>query len=150
LVYLEMQPVKHLEIHEKNAILDTGSPHFVSCVEDLTKIDIIQLGKLIRYSDTFKTEGINVNAMEVAGINSIRLLTYERGVEDETLSCGTGATAAALVYGAIENLIGSHTVDVKVKGGNLKVAFTRNELGAFDRIQLIGPAVCVFHGEIEC
>lgn len=150
LVYLEMQAVKHIELHEKNAILDTGSPHFVSCVEDLSTINIVELGKLIRYSDTFKKEGINVNAMEIEGMNAIRLLTYERGVEDETLSCGTGATAAALVYGAIENLIGSHTVDVHVKGGDLKVAFTRNEVGAFDRIQLIGPAVFVFNGEIEC
>jgi diaminopimelate epimerase len=109
----------------------------------------VETGKAIRYSADYQKEGINVNLVEVKGDNNISMLTYERGVEDETLSCGTGATAAALAYAFQNNKIGQQVVAVQVKGGDLKVKFLALENGHFENIQLIGPAVHVFDGKIE-
>jgi diaminopimelate epimerase len=145
-VKLKMSDVK--SIHETCGgwFLDTGSPHLVISVDKLASLDVRSQGRLIRNSDEFKKEGVNVNFVENSG-KGILVRTYERGVEDETLSCGTGVTAIALV--AIEkNWVrkNDHTVEVLTKGGKLLVHAKKTSNGYSD-IWLEGPAVHVFTGE---
>ncbi|TNF49670.1 MAG: diaminopimelate epimerase [Bacteroidetes bacterium] len=146
LYWVEMLPVKNIEKDLENYILNTGSPHYVHFCDDVKKEDIVLYGKQVRYSERFKTEGINVNISQVTG-NGLKIRTYERGVEDETLSCGTGATACALAYAVKENMNGHHEIDVDVEGGKLKVSFAGSSSEGFDNIRLIGPAQLVFEGE---
>ena len=148
-VSLEMTDVNAVEEYGEDYVLYTGSPHYVRFVKGLDLIDVVETGKSIRYSERFNVEGINVNVAEVKADKSLAVLTYERGVEDETLSCGTGVTAVTLAYAYQQEMIGKHTVDVKVKGGALKVAFNQTAKGVFCDIQLIGPAVFVYSGEIN-
>ncbi len=145
-VEITMQPVDSVELNSRYFILDTGSPHYVSFVEDLSDLDIVESGKAIRYSDRFRKEGINVNFVEELE-QGIEVNTYERGVEDETLSCGTGVTAAAISY-AIKHNQRNGTVNVRTKGGDLRVRFNRTPQG-FEDIWLGGPATWVFTGEVE-
>ncbi len=127
-------------------IMNTGSPHYVKFVAAENVPDIVEFGKEIRYSDRFKAEGINVNTVVELGPKTIHVATYERGVEDETLSCGTGVTACALAYMLKHNQEGE--VGVSTKGGKLAVKAKRTDVG-FDQIWLIGPAKKVFDGSIE-
>lgn len=145
-VYLKMKDVNGIEKHYADSVLDTGSPHYIKPVVDLTHYDVIKSGKDIRYSDEFKMNGINVNFVEQKD-KSIFVRTYERGVEDETLSCGTGVTAAALVYAHNDN--GFNRVEIKTLGGNLAVEFDKLNDDTFENIWLCGPADFVFKGEIE-
>lgn len=149
LISLEMIDVASIEVIGEDLLLYTGSPHFIRLTKDLYNEDIVETGKEIRYSERFKKEGVNVNLMEIVNKNEISVQTYERGVEDETLSCGTGVTACGLVYGTLNDLIGEHSVSVKTKGGELKVSFDRNEAGSFSNIKLIGPAKFVYKGEVN-
>lgn len=147
IVHLKMNEVNKVETEGDAYIIYTGSPHYLKFVDSLKDIDIVELGKSIRYSDKFQKEGINVNAV-CKNNNGISLLTYERGVEDETLSCGTGATAAALALIFSEQKIGNFEIPVKVKGGNLSIS------GVFDgktftNVYLSGPAEKVFDGTIS-
>lgn len=144
--WVEMLPVKNIEKDNQNYILDTGSPHYVHFCEDVRKEDIVSFGKQVRYSERYKAEGINVNISQVTG-NGLKIRTYERGVEDETFSCGTGATACALAYAVKENMNGHQSIDVDVEGGKLKVTFTGSSSEGFNNIRLIGPAQLVFEGE---
>jgi diaminopimelate epimerase len=148
-VYLNMTPLSIVNQIDSDYILNTGSPHFVRYVNDLSKEDIVLVGKGIRYSEPYKKEGINVNLVEEISDHAIRILTYERGVEDETFSCGTGATACAITFGLKHGAIGKHTIDVHVKGGDLKVEFDQQIDKTFTNIRLIGPAEFVFKGEID-
>ena len=149
LVYLDMLPVGTIEQLKDAFVLQTGSPHYVKFSEDLSTENIVEYGKSIRYSDQFKKDGINVNLVKRVANDSIQIETYERGVEDETLSCGTGATACALVLATTENRIGDYEISVAVKGGNLKVAYSYLGNNSFENIQLIGPAECVFKGTMD-
>lgn len=144
-VYLKMKNVQGIEKHYADAVLDTGSPHYIKSVNDLAHVNVPKMGKEIRYSDDYKKEGINVNFVEPNG-KSIFVRTYERGVEDETLSCGTGVTAAALVYAHNDN--GFNRVEVKTMGGNLAVEFDKIGEDIFENIWLCGPADFVFKGEV--
>ena len=147
IVTLEMLKVTAFMQMNDDYITETGSPHYVRFYEVDEKVDIVEFGKSIRYSEVFARDGINVNALYVEGENEIRVLTYERGVEDETLSCGTGVTACALAY---IYRIGGNTnqpIIVHTKGGDLSVKvgqFVRGE--SFDDIWLSGPAKHVFNG----
>jgi len=152
-VHLEMLPVSNIERSrdEENRdtnifIMDTGSPHYVKFVDATNAPDIVRFGKEIRYSDRFKNEGINVNTVVELGPNTIHVATYERGVEDETLSCGTGVTACALAYMLMTG--SKEEVNVSTKGGKLSVKATTSDKG-FENIWLIGPAKKVFDGSIE-
>jgi len=145
-VYLKMKDVSGIEKHYSDSVLDTGSPHYVKTVVDLTHFDVIKSGKDIRYSEEYKKNGINVNFVEQKD-KSIFVRTYERGVEDETLSCGTGVTAAALVYAHNDN--GFNHVEVKTLGGKLAVEFDKKGENIFENIWLCGPADFVFKGEAE-
>ena len=146
-VRLKMKDVDKVEEHASYALLNTGSPHFVKFDRDVAKIDVPQTGSEIRYSKTFAAEGINVNFVEMIDSDSIFVRTYERGVEDETLSCGTGVTAAALVSAHNEN--GFNRVEVRTPGGHLSVEFDKIDDEHFENIWLCGPAEFVFKGEIN-
>jgi diaminopimelate epimerase len=131
------------EVHGDDFVIDTGSPHYVHFVQNIEEFDIVTYGRDIRYSKDFSTSGINVNAVEVKG-NQLHLRTYERGVENETLACGTGVTAAALVYAQKENILAGE-IPVESKGGSLKVKFER--IGdRFANVILTGPAERIFSG----
>lgn len=123
--------------------LDTGSPHYCHFTNE--SIDIVEFGKEIRYSDDYKENGINVNTIRMEP-EEIIVHTYERGVEDETLSCGTGVTACALV--AMQERGLESPVRVKTKGGELFVEATVSD-GKFNEVFLVGPAKFVFSGSID-
>jgi len=149
IIYLKMKDVADVAASDTSFVVNTGSPHFMQFVADVKKEDIVSRGREIRYSDSYKRDGINVNLIEQLSEDAIRIRTYERGVEDETLSCGTGATACALVLAEKNGIIGSHRITVDVEGGQLQVAFNRTAAGSFTDIELIGPAEFVFKGEIH-
>ena len=147
LVRLKMNDVNKVESHTNYYILNTGSPHYVKPSSDVAIMDVKTNGKMIRYSKEFEKEGINVNFVEVLERDKIFVRTYERGVEDETLSCGTGVTASALVSAHNDN--GFNRVEVKTTGGDLSVEFDRIDDDHFENIWLNGPAKFVFKGEIQ-
>lgn len=145
-VELKMGNVSDVESGEDYFILDTGSPHYVVFVEDISDLNVVELGKTIRYGDRFRAEGINVNFVEKIK-DGISVATYERGVEDETLSCGTGVTAAAISAFLKNNSAAEKEIAVETKGGNLKVRFEKTENG-FENIWLCGPTARVFSGKM--
>lgn len=145
IVKLKMIDVAGISKDGEDSVLNTGSPHYVKYVEDVANFKVYDEGNKIRNSATYKNEGINVNFAEAIGENEIFVRTYERGVEDETFSCGTGATAAALVYMKDRH---EHMVSVKVLGGNLKVYAEQNG-DSFQNVWLEGPAKQVFRGKID-
>lgn len=147
IVSLKMVDVPSVEKSHGDIILNTGSPHIIKPVANLGEMDVYQKGYEIRYSKEFAEEGINVNFVEqLDEPDKIFVRTYERGVEDETLSCGTGVTAAALVF--YHNESGFNEVEVKTLGGKLSVEFDRVD-GEFKNIWLCGPAEKVFEGQLE-
>ncbi len=129
-------------------ILDTGSPHYVIFVEDIDDINVVENGQAIRYSAPFHEQGINVNFVENTE-DAIIVGTYERGVEDETLSCGTGVTACAIAHYLKHLDEGTAIVPVKTKGGDLVVRFQPNGVRGVKDIWLCGKASLVFSGEVE-
>jgi len=145
-VSLKMHDVDSIEKGEDYYYINTGSPHYIIEVENVEATDVKKDGAAIRYNERFKAEGTNVNFAKY-GDNELDIRTYERGVEDETLSCGTGVTAAALSLVDRKGL-SSGVIYVNAAGGNLKVGFKRNG-NVFSDIWLIGPATFVFKGEIE-
>lgn len=146
-VRLKMQDVDRVDKHSSYSILNTGSPHFIKFTPDVLNVDVVETGREIRYSHAFEAEGINVNFVETLDEDSIFVRTYERGVEDETLSCGTGVTAAALLCAHNDN--GFNRVEVKTPGGRLSVEFEKIDDDHFKNIWLCGPADLVYKGEIE-
>ncbi len=146
-VKLEMLDVASYEMTGDDYIIDTGSPHYVKFLDTIEEVDVIEFGKSVRYSDRFKEEGINVNIMKKVSSQQVNVATYERGVEDETLSCGTGVTACALAYMADQELMDAK-VEINTKGGRLAVEAKRIGEG-FNSIWLTGPATFVFDGSIN-
>lgn len=143
-VSLKMSDVLSVERNEKFYFLDTGSPHYVEFVDQLAEMDVFTAGRKTRYSERFAPNGTNVNFAELKG-NRLFVRTYERGVENETLSCGTGITAAAIVA-FLE--IGKSDLKIQTTGGNFRVSFEEHK-GEFTNVCLHGPAELVFKGEIE-
>lgn len=146
-VSLKMNDVKNIEMNAGFAFLNTGSPHYVKFVDDVNLFNVFEEGKKIRYSERFKEEGTNVNFVEKHN-NELFVRTYERGVEGETLSCGTGVTAAALVASLRNVSTAQDYCDIITLGGNLLVKFNRNPDNSFTDVWLEGPATFVFKGEI--
>lgn len=146
-VSLQMKDVQEVKIEADYVFLNTGSPHHVTLVNDIQNLDVKKEGSTIRYSDLYGKAGSNVNFVSQLSENNFRLRTYERGVEDETLSCGTGATATAIAMNAIgkTNL---NEIAIDVEGGKLKVSFEKTNTG-YEKVILEGPATFVFEGEIE-
>jgi len=145
-VSLKMHDVENIEKGEGHYYINTGSPHYIIAVDNVAAINVKEAGATIRYNERFKAEGTNVNFVKY-GENELRIRTYERGVEDETLSCGTGVAAAALSL-ADKNNLAAGVISINTVGGNLKVGFKRNG-NVFSDIWLIGPTTFVFKGNIE-
>lgn len=146
-ISLKMKDVDTVEQHPDFCFLNTGSPHYVTYVQDIEHYNVFEEGKKIRYNERFRKEGTNVNFIQQSG-NKLFVRTYERGVEGETYSCGTGVTAAAIVsaLGTKEKEI---SCAIKTLGGELTVKFTKNTDNSFSDIWLQGPATFVFEGDIE-
>ena len=145
LISLQMNDVREMNIHEGYTILNTGSPHQVIWVKNVKNIDVFYEGQRIRNEIRFMPDGINVNFVQSDGARLI-VRTYERGVEDETLSCGTGVTAAAIA--ATFNGTGTFKTAVETIGGHLEVSFIKLTPNSASDVVLTGPAVFVFKGDI--
>jgi diaminopimelate epimerase len=144
LVKLKMKDVESIEKTGKDLFLDTGSPHYVKFVNDVSKIDVYAEGKKIRNSGKFKKDGVNVNFVSVKN-NQLFIRTYERGVENETFACGTGVTAAAIAAAATKKVLAKNKTRVNAMGGMLNVFYTQNK-NTFTDIYLQGEAQMVFEG----
>jgi len=138
--------VNAVETGEGFFVTNTGSPHFVQLVKDIKQFDVFANGKAIRYNDRFKVDGINVNFIEFQQ-DHLFVRTYERGVENETYSCGTGVTAAAITTHLHKT--GAHLVAIQTLGGELAVSFNNQGGGHFNHIWLQGPATFVYKGTIH-
>ena len=147
IVSLQMKDVDQVNIHTDYVFLNTGSPHHVTLVDDLEHFDVATNGAKIRYSDLYGKSGSNVNFVKQISENHFAVRTYERGVEDETLSCGTGVTAVAIAMNATGKT-NANKIELDVQGGKLEVSFEKNN-GIYSNVHLIGPATFVFEGEIE-
>lgn len=146
-VSLRMRDVDAVKKYNSDLLINTGSPHYVKMVNDVDHFDVFKTGKAIRNSDPFVKEGINVNFVEQVGDDEIFVRTYERGVEDETLSCGTGVTAAAIACFHNEN--GFNDVVVHTRGGRLNVEYDRGDNDTYTNVWLSGPAEKVYEGTID-
>jgi diaminopimelate epimerase len=147
IVSLQMKDVDQVNINTDYVFLNTGSPHHVTLVDDLEHFDVATNGAKIRYSDLYGKAGSNVNFVKQVYENHFAVRTYERGVEDETLSCGTGVTAVAIAMNAIGKTT-ANTIELDVQGGKLEVSFEKNN-GIYCNVHLIGPATFVFEGEVD-
>lgn len=148
-VSIRMKDVYEIErISDSEMFLNTGSPHYVRFVSDAGRIDIIPEARSLRYSERFAKEGVNVNFVEKKG-NGVFVRTYERGVEDETLSCGTGVTASAIAASVKGISTSERHSKISTPGGELTVRFHRGKAGAYSDIWLEGPVTYVFKGETE-
>jgi len=145
IVKLQMGDVAGSEWNDDEIFLDTGSPHLVKLTSNLKELDVNTVGRHLRVQERFGPEGTNVNFIEKGG-NGLHIRTYERGVESETYSCGTGATAAALAWSLKDDA--ESPVNLECLGGTLRVHFERTGTD-FKDIYLEGPAERVFSGEIE-
>jgi len=145
LVKIEMKDVSKVEQIENDFFIDTGSPHYIKYFNNIGQLDLITFGKSIRYSDQYKAEGTNVNAVEKIDAHHLKVRTYERGVENETLACGTGVTACALSFAKL-NQLSNDTLTIDAVGGQLKVSFKQQKDGSFTDVWLTGPAEFVFKG----
>ncbi len=173
-IRVRMRDVSEWKEQNGDIFINTGSPHYIRYVKNLKEFPVVEEGKAIRYSNAFKPGGTNVNFVELLGNNTLFVRTYERGVENETLSCGTGVTAAALAA-AFKGY--TSPVDIQVMGGRLSVEFKfsqpglpagqeglptgqaglptgqpglpTGQAGLFQDIFLTGPAKMVFEGDLE-
>jgi diaminopimelate epimerase len=147
LVSLQMKEVDNIKVHQNYSFLNTGSPHHVQIVSDLKTLDVKLEGSKIRYSELYGADGSNVNFVHQIDSKTFSVRTYERGVEDETLSCGTGATAVAIAMHHVGKTK-SNSIDLQVEGGKLSVQFKENN-GVYSDVFLVGPATFVFEGIID-
>lgn len=146
IVSLQMKDVDAVKIEEDYVFLDTGSPHHVQLVEDLKSYPIKEKGAAIRYGKLYGQAGSNVNFVHQNDTDTFSVRTYERGVEDETLSCGTGVTAVAIAMKAIGKT-NSNEIKLNVEGGKLEVSFQEKD-GKYVDVFLKGPATFVFEGSV--
>lgn len=146
MVSLHMKDVTNIQYFEGYALLDTGSPHYVQWVEDVATVDVVTAGRDIRNLPRFTPGGINVNFTARTSDSSLQVRTYERGVEDETFSCGTGVTAAAIAASGAAT--GTFRTQINTPGGRLEVSFLKDVPDAAHDVVLHGPAAFVYHGVI--
>ncbi len=144
-IHLKMIDVHTVSKYNADFVLNTGSPHYIKFVTNINELNVLEIGRSIRYSDHFNAKGINVNFVEVLP-DKIIVRTYERGVEDETYSCGTGVTAASVTCAT---KIGYNRIEVETMGGQLAVEFNKIDEAHFKNIWLCGPAEFVFNGAID-
>jgi diaminopimelate epimerase len=151
IVSLQMKNVDDVSVEANSTyVLNTGSPHYVKFInESITAIEVLEEARKIRYSERFAKEGINVNFVQIMDDGSLAVRTYERGVEDETYSCGTGVTASAIAHGFLHpREFAPHVVRLGTPGGALRVAYEKHENEITD-VWLEGPASFVFHGMVD-
>ena len=147
IIHLHLTDVKETkDFGNDELFIDTGSPHHIKFIDNAAACNVFDQGKEIRNKEIYAPGGTNVNFVEILDESSIFVRTYERGVEDETLSCGTGVTAASIAA-STKNL--KSPIQIKTLGGDLKVSFDMNEKGHFTNVYLIGPAEKVFEGSID-
>jgi len=146
IVSLKMIDVTEIEIAKEYTFLNTGSPHHISFCKNISTINVKEAGSKIRYGAPYFEEGTNVNFVEQLTNDSFKVRTYERGVEDETLACGTGVTAVAIAANKT-NITNSNTIKIEVLGGNLEVSFEKKDT-SYTNVFLKGPAQFVFEGNI--
>jgi len=144
---LQMIDVDKITLSENSCFLNTGSPHHVQTVSNIGMYDVKTNGAEIRYGAPYFEEGTNVNFVEALSSNRFRVRTYERGVEDETLACGTGVTAVAIAMYEQKKTT-STLISLQVEGGELEVSFTPSDNGYKD-VFLKGPATFVFKGNLN-
>ena len=147
IVSLSMRDVDHVQTYPKYVFLDTGSPHHVEFVNDIKNIDVPKRGSVIAHNEIYGDKGTNVNFVEINEAKEIHVRTFERGVENETLSCGTGVTAAALAAFSTAKVTNSK-IQVHTLGGDLTVSFATQGKGFIDLV-LTGPTKLVFSGTLE-
>jgi diaminopimelate epimerase len=148
-IRLQLKDVDGFSRLEDGYLLDTGSPHFVKFVQDVDALDVEQLGREIRNQPRFGTEGVNVNFVAQSGApDNIVVRTYERGVESETYSCGTGVTAAA-ICSSLHFMNDIFSYEIGTRGGLLQVEFRSMQPGQFTEVFLIGHATEVFEGYLK-
>ncbi|APG64116.1 diaminopimelate epimerase [Tenacibaculum todarodis] len=145
IVSLQMIDVNEIQLNDNSVFMHTGTQHHVEIVDDLEEYPVFKNGKEIRNS--YQDPGSNVNFVQQIDASTFRVRTYEKGVEDETLACGTGVTAVAIAMHKT-NKTNSNLISLPVEGGNLEVSFTE-EKGVYKNVFLKGPAQFVFNGEIE-
>ena len=147
LVNLKMIDVNDIKVLSDGYLIDTGSPHFVTFRNDLHSIDVYKEGKEIRHQDRFGTGGTNVNFVHLISDNELKMRTFERGVENETLACGTGSVASA-ISAYLKKNTDKISYLIHARGGDLSVKFKPSGLNSFKDVWLEGPAEYVFRGEI--
>lgn len=147
LICIEMGEVIEIEKRGEAIFMDTGSPHHIEFVDKVSAIDVKEKGAAVRYGAPYFEVGSNANYVEKLNENEFYIRTYERGVEDETLACGTGAVAAAIAV-HFKGLTSMNKLDIIALGGRLQVSFTHDS-GQYKNIRLIGPAAFVFSGNFS-
>ncbi len=147
IVSLRMIDIDKIDSFEKHTFIDTGSPHHVEFRENVDSIDVKSEGAEIRNGAPYHEAGSNVNFAMQKNENSFKVRTFERGVEDETLACGTGVTAVALAAHR-NKLTNSNAINLEVMGGNLEVSFIEKD-GSYTEVYLTGPAKLVFEGTFD-
>lgn len=150
IVSLRMSDVNTVKVYDDGLFLNTGVPHFVKFVSDLSSVDIDKEGRTLRHDNRFQPAGTNADFVKREG-SKLTVYTFERGVEAETLACGTGATAAAIGAAYSQPMKNSgerYSFDITVKGGELAVSFFCKN-GSFSEIDLKGPALKVFDGVLQ-
>ena len=148
-VRLQLAEVQGIQTLEDGYLLDTGSPHFVKFVEQLDQVVVEVEGKKIRHQERFGTGGVNVNFVEVGlGDDALHVRTFERGVEAETWSCGTGVTASA-ICAHFHDKTDKNSYRIHTMGGDLQVDFQAKANLCFEEVYLTGPALHVYDGTIQ-
>lgn len=146
-VALSLHAVSNWEIIEDKLFIDTGSPHHIAFVDEVATVDVANLGAALAHGPPYYADGTNVNFVTVTANDSLHVRTFERGVEAETLSCGTGVTAAAI--GAhISKRVTAEKISIQTNGGELTVSFTAIS-NRYEEVVLQGPATPVFKGQWE-
>jgi len=146
-ITLKMSDVNGIEYKGNDFELNTGSPHYIVFDKDILNIDVFKEGRKIRYNKHYAKQGINVNFVEIKS-KQLFVRTYERGVENETLSCGTGVTASALAFATLKKVQKNYRVNIQTPGGKLEVSFKTKNHNQFTDIYLTGPATLVYQGQI--
>jgi diaminopimelate epimerase len=144
-IKIKMNNVSEIKEIYDGCLLDTGSPHFVKFCSSTSNINVVETGRELRNKKEISKNGVNINFTEIIDNSSINVRTYERGVEDETLSCGTGVIASALSAHK-QGFVNSNRVKIVTRGGNLFVSFDYNNI--YENIWLEGPAIEVYKGQI--
>lgn len=147
-VTIKMNDVNGIKTKGNDFELNTGSPHYITFKNEVARLNVYHEGQKIRYNKEYSKSGINVNFVEIRP-KELFVRTYERGVENETLSCGTGVTASALAFATLQKKKKNYLININTPGGKLNVGFKTKDHQLFSDIHLTGPATLVYQGKIN-